>query len=167
MSEEKINFDDLNVKQAQKLLEKKEKTLENYKAFAAAIPILKKEITQIQKHIANLENENLKNEIANKWIKDGAMTPSEIRKFMEIAAQLSGKIDILDVSEVVTAVQVVYQKRQSEGKENIYDENDIKNEEIAEKPQSITQTEQKSATRGTFSYPKSGGSDLGSEENNV
>ncbi len=55
-----------------------------------------------------LYQENLQKQIAAKWFKEKPMTEAQIEKILAVSMQIQDKIDSLDVGDIVTAVNSVY-----------------------------------------------------------
>lgn len=81
----------------------------------AQIKKLSEEIKAEKKNKKSLEavhtelyQENLQKQIAAKWFKEKPMTEAQIEKFLAVSMQIQDKIDSLDVVDIVTAVNSVY-----------------------------------------------------------
>jgi hypothetical protein len=120
-----------------KILEKRIATEQaNYDKLILKLAEIKSLIKEKQGKIQELRVQHanaINAEFTKKWIIEKEMTPAQIRQFFETISELGTKIDILDASEIITAVQFVHNERQKMGKTGLYDENKILEESENEK----------------------------------
>jgi hypothetical protein len=92
-----------------------EKSTAKIMEFKEKIKTDRAELRKLLELQTALEREEMQNKITAAWFKEGRLTDGQILKFLELSKQINGKIDILDVEEIVKAVEKVCDGKQADG----------------------------------------------------
>lgn len=90
-----------------KIEKKKENNKEKIKQLTKEINSYNAKIKELEGIYDKLYKEDIQRQLEIKWFKDCKMTAEEVAKFIELGKKLHEKINILDIDEVIEAVELV------------------------------------------------------------
>lgn len=112
---------------------------EKIQQLRAELKEINAKVKEVESVYDTLYHEDLQRQIATVWFKEQKLSGDQIAKFLEISKHLYDKIDVLDITAVVQAVNAAYLTQKSYGADtetaarNVFSADvDVETEEIKE-----------------------------------
>lgn len=88
---------------------------EKIQQLRAELKEINVKVKELESIYDTLYHEDLQRQIAEVWFKEQKLSGDQIVKFLEISKHLYDKIDLLDITTVVQAVNAAYLSQRSDG----------------------------------------------------
>lgn len=107
----------ITLKSVQTSIDKTDKQIEKKKADIAKLQAEIKELESSKKKLVSqkekLEMEQVQKQIESSWLNDRNTSADDISKIIELGNQVKDKMHELNISDIVTAVNMVYEDKMS------------------------------------------------------